>query len=439
MDLNSLVDPEKDFATIEKNGQDARTTILPMLKATQLAAGAVRNLSDAVKSALLNNLADRILAQKEFILAENQKDLDRMEDGDPKKDRLLLNATRIDGLAQSLREIALLPDPTGQVLLERTLEQGLNMQKIAVPLGVVGVIYESRPNVTLDVAALCLRSGNACVLKGGKEASYSNACLAKIIHESLAEFGVPTEAVTLLPTDRQFVHELLTATRYVDIIIPRGSESLIQFVRKNSLVPTIETGAGVCHTYVEKSADLEKARAIVVNAKVSRPSVCNSLDTVVVDQSIAREFLPLLKEGLAAYNVEIFADEIAYPILEAAGYPYLQKAQPDNFGREFLDYKCSVKVVEGLSEALAHIQEFSSRHSEAIVSQDAQAVEQFLNEVDAAAVYANASTRFTDGGVFALGAEIGISTQKLHARGPFALEKLVTEKWVIRGDGQVRE
>ena len=436
MNLDYLADTEKDFASAD--GHPIPTTILPMLKATQLAAGAVRNLSDAVKSALLYNLADRILAHKELILSENCKDLDRMDDGDPKKDRLLLNTIRIEALAQSLREIALLPDPTGQVLLERTLEQGLNMQKVAVPLGVVGVIYESRPNVTLDVAALCLRSGNACVLKGGKEASYSNACLVKIIHESLAEFSVPAEAVTLLPTDRKFVHELLTATRYVDIIIPRGSDSLIQFVRKNSLVPTIETGAGVCHTYVEKTADLGKARAIVVNAKVSRPSVCNSLDTVVVDQAIASKFLPLLKDGLAAYNVEIFADKTAYPILQAAGYPYLQKAQPEDFGREFLDYKCSIKVVNGLSEALAHIQEFSSRHSEAIVSEDAQAIETFLNDVDAAAVYANASTRFTDGGVFALGAEIGISTQKLHARGPFALEKLVTEKWLIRGNGQVR-
>ncbi len=439
MDLDSLADIEQDFASADGRAARTTTTIIPMLKAAQLAAVLVRNMSDSIKSDLLNNLADRILVQKEFILTENQKDLDRMDDADPKKDRLLLNETRIGGLAQSLREIAHLPDPTGQVLLERTLEQGLQMQKIVVPLGVVGVIYESRPNVTLDVAALCLRSGNACVLKGGKEASFSNACLVKIIHESLAGFGVPAEAVTLLPTDRKFVSELLTATRYVDIIIPRGSESLIQFVRKNSLVPTIETGAGVCHTYVEKSADLEKARAIVVNAKVSRPSVCNSLDTVVVDQGIAAEFLPLLKEGLAAYHVEIFADEVAYPILQAAEYPYLQKAQPEDFGREFLDYKCSVKVVEGLPDALAHIQEFSSRHSEAIVSQDAQAIETFLNEVDAAAVYANASTRFTDGGVFALGAEIGISTQKLHARGPFALEKLVTEKWVIRGNGQVRE
>ncbi len=434
--------------TLVEDGQDAergpaergpaRTTILPLLKATQLASGEVRNLSDTTKSDLLNDLAERIMANMANILAGNQKDLDRMDDSDPKKDRLLLNEIRIKGLAQSLRDVAQLPDPTGEILLEKTLEQGLQLRKIAVPLGVVGVIYESRPNVTLDVAALCLRSGNACVLKGGKEASYSNACLVELIHQSLDVFGVPREAVMLLPTDRSFVTELLTATRYVDIIIPRGSESLIQFVRKNSLVPTIETGAGVCHTYVEKTADLEKARAIVINAKVSRPSVCNSLDTIVVDRKVAQAFLPILKEGLAAYQVEIFADETAYPILKAADYPFLKKAQPEDFGREFLDYKCSVKVVEDLTEALAHIREFSSRHSEAIVSENAEAIETFLNDVDAAAVYANASTRFTDGGVFALGAEIGISTQKLHARGPFALEKLVTEKWVVRGNGQVR-
>ena len=441
MILSSSQSSQSPVSADEVNWENEQSpaTIIPSLRAAQQAAGTVRNLPDSIKSALLNNLADRILAQQTHILTENQKDLDLMDDADPKKDRLLLNKTRIEGLAQSLREVALLPDPTGQVLLERTLEQGLQMQKIAVPLGVVGVIYESRPNVTLDVAALCLRSGNACVLKGGKEASFSNACLVKLIHESLAEFGVPAAAVTLLPTDRKFVNELLTATRYVDIIIPRGSESLIQFVRKNSLVPTIETGAGVCHTYVEKSADLAKARAIVVNAKVSRPSVCNSLDTILVDRAIAEEFLPTLKGPLTAYQVEIFADEIAYPILHNIGYPSLQKAQPEDFGREFLDYKCSIKVVEGLTEALAHIQEYSSRHSEAIVSEDTQALELFLNEVDAAAVYANASTRFTDGGVFALGAEIGISTQKLHARGPFALEKLVTEKWVIRGNGQIRE
>ncbi len=424
----------EDSDVIDEVGLETQT----IFQSSRQSAGAVRNLSDSTKADLLNDLAERILARKDLILAENQKDLDRMDDADPKKDRLLLNEKRIEGLAQSLREVANLPDPSGKVLLERTLEQGLKLQKIAVPLGVVGVIYESRPNVTLDVAALCLRSGNACVLKGGKEASYSNNCLVKLIHETLGKFNVPAAAVTLLPTDRQYTQEMLTATRYVDIIIPRGSEALIQYVRKNSLVPTIETGAGVCHTYVEKSADLEKARAIVVNAKVSRPSVCNSLDTILVDRAVAEEFLPKIKAGLAAYDVEIFADDIAHPILQAVNYPFLQKAQSEDFGREFLDYKCSVKVVEGLSEALAHIQEYSSRHSEAIVSEDAEACETFLNEVDAAAVYANASTRFTDGAVFALGAEIGISTQKLHARGPFALEKLVTEKWVVRGDGQVR-
>ena len=425
---------EQDFEVINETGLATHT----LFRATRQAAAAVRNLSDSTKAELLNDLAERILAQRDFILTENQKDLDRMDDADPKKDRLLLNRKRIEGLAQSLREVALLPDPSGQVLLERTLEQGLKMQKIAVPMGVVGVIYESRPNVTLDVAALCLRSGNACTLKGGKEASFSNTCLVKLIHESLEKFNVPVAAVTLLPTDRKYTQEMLTATRYVDLIIPRGSEALIQYVRKNSLVPTIETGAGVCHTYVEKSADLEKAAAIVVNAKVSRPSVCNSLDTILVDRAVAKDFLPKIKDGLVAYEVEIFADQAAYPILQADDYPFLQKAGAEDFGREFLDYKCSVKVVDGLTEALAHIQEHSSRHSEAIVSEDAEAVEVFLSEVDAAAVYANASTRFTDGAVFALGAEIGISTQKLHARGPFALEKLVTEKWVVRGDGQVR-
>ncbi|HEV7351448.1 glutamate-5-semialdehyde dehydrogenase [Telluribacter sp.] len=413
-------------------------SILPLLQATQQAAAAVRNLSDAQRAELLKGLADRVLTNQARIISENGKDLDRMDDADPKKDRLLLNEKRIQGLAQSLREVAALPDPTGEVLLERTISQGLQLRKVAVPLGVVGVIYESRPNVTIDVASLCLRSGNACVLKGGKEAQYSNECLVGIIHEVLAEFGVDAAAVALLPTDRKFVAELLSATRYVDIIIPRGSEGLIQYVRQNSLVPTIETGAGVCHTYVEASADLVMARDIVVNAKVSRPSVCNSLDTLVVDRAVATAFLLTLQDEFTKWNVEVFADEESYQVLKEAGYPLLQKATSDDFGREFLDYKCSVKVVEGLSEALSHIQQYSSRHSEAIVSRDGAAIERFLNEVDAAAVYANASTRFTDGGEFGLGAEIGISTQKLHARGPFALEKLVTEKWVVTGTGQTR-
>ncbi len=312
------------------------------------------------------------------------------------------------------------------------------MRKVTAPLGVVGVIYESRPNVTVDVAALCIRSGNAAVLRGGTDAFHTNTILVSFIRRALEENGIDPYAVVLLPTDRALVNELLTATQFVDIIIPRGSQQLIDFVRQHSRVPVIETGAGVCHTYVESSADLEKAASIVTNAKVSRPSVCNALDTVIVDAGIAEQFLPLLAPSLAQYNVEIFADESAWPILEKAGYPYLQHAAEADFGREFLDFKCSVKTVNGPEAALAHIRRFSSRHSEAIVTQNTALGERFQQEVDAAAVYVNASTRFTDGGVFGLGAEIGISTQKLHARGPFALEKLVTEKWIVTGDGQTR-
>lgn len=414
------------------------TPITPLLQATQQAAASVRRLSPATKTDLLNRLADVLTTHTAEIVAENQKDLDRMPTTDPKYDRLKLTETRVADLSKSLREVAVLPDPAGEVILERTIEQGLKLKKIAVPLGVVGVIYEARPNVTVDVASLCLRSGNACVLKGGKEADFSNRYLISLIQSVLVEFGVPKAAVTLLPPDRAVVNELLTATRYVDIIIPRGSDSLIQFVRKNSLVPTIETGAGVCHAYVEVSADLEKAVAIVVNARVSRPSVCNSLDCVLVDETIADTFLPMLTADFNKWNVEVFADETSYAIFEKAGYTNLQHAQSQDFGREFLDYKCAVKVVNGVDEALSHIQTYSSRHSEAILSKNQSIIDQFLREVDAAAVYANASTRFTDGAVFGLGAEIGISTQKLHARGPFALEKLVTEKWIVVGDGQVR-
>lgn len=418
-------------------------TIVPLLQQTKQAASAIRQLSADQKAALLNQLADLLRTNADYILAENARDLDRVPDSDPKKDRLRLTEARVSDLANSLNDVANLPDPSGEVLVERTIEQGLKLRKVAVPLGVVGAIYESRPNVTVDVASLCLRSGNACVLKGGKEADFSNRALVGLIQQALLNFNLPKAAVTLLPLDNDgqrgaVVNELLTATRYVDIIIPRGSESLIQFVRKHSLVPTIETGAGVCHTYVDESADLTKAAAIVVNAKVSRPSVCNSLDCVVVDASIAEAFLPLLKPGFEGYNVEVFADEHAFPILEKAGYAQLQPAQPADFGREFLDYKCSVRVVDGIDEALAHIQLYSSRHSEAIVSTNQAHIDRFLSEVDAAAVYANASTRFTDGAVFGLGAEIGISTQKLHARGPFALEKLVTEKWIVIGEGQIR-
>lgn len=413
-------------------------SIIPLLEKAQLATRSVKALEDTRKQALLRTLAQRLLNNTAAIIRENKKDLDRMADSDPKKDRLLLNETRIKALADSLEDIAQLPDPANRVLSEKTLDNGLLVRKQSVPLGVVGVIYESRPNVTVDVAALCIRSGNACALRGGTDAFNTNTILVSLIRETLKEYGVAEDAVVLLPADRALITEMLTAVKYIDIIIPRGSQQLIDHVREHSRVPVIETGAGVCHTYVESTADLDKAVRIVTNAKVSRPSVCNALDTVIVDKAVAGQFLTQLSPSLSAYNVEVFADEQAYPILEAAGYPQLRHAQPEDFGREFLDFKCSVKVVNDAEEALEHIRQFSSKHSEAIVSRNEAISGRFLQEVDAAAVYVNASTRFTDGGVFGLGAEIGISTQKLHARGPFALEKLVTEKWVVYGDGQVR-
>ena len=412
--------------------------ILPILHKVKNASFESGSLTDKQKKALLEDLAVLVEKNQAEILTENQKDLERMEDGNPKKDRLLLTPARIVELAQNIRAVVELSDPTGQILSEKTIENGLLIQKTTAPLGVVGVIYESRPNVTIDVAALCLRAGNAVVLRGGSDAMYSNQVLVGLIHQAMKNHGLSPDAVQLLPADRQFVQEMLEADAYIDIIIPRGSQALIDFVRKHATVPTIETGAGVCHTYVTTSADLSKAADIVVNAKTSRPSVCNALDTILVDESVVGEFLPMITEGMKAFDVEIFADNQAYEIFKKVDYPFLQQAKEADFGREFLDYKCSVKVVSGFEEAIAHIRQYSSKHSEAVISEDQQLCERFIRSVDAAAVYANASTRFTDGGVFGLGAEIGISTQKLHARGPFALEKLVTEKWIVRGNGQIR-
>ena len=412
--------------------------ITQLLKNATEATTQIKILSAEKKQQVLEKLAQEIDKNTAFIISENKKDLDKMADEDPKKDRLLLNEDRIKGLAQSIIEVSKLDDPTGKVISETHLDNGLFIQKKTVALGVVGVIYESRPNVTLDVASLCIRSGNVCLLRGGSDAEATNLCLVNIIQKVLLGFGLNPNIVQLLPTDRKHVQELLSADKYVDILIPRGSQQLIEFVRKNAKVPVIETGAGVCHTYVEATANLENAAKIICNAKVSRPSVCNALDTVLIDQSISVSLIPLMAKALAEYEVEIFADEQAFELLKNANYPFLVKAAPADFGREFLALKCSVKVVNNLESALEHIKEYSSKHSEAIISEDTAQIEKFLNEVDAAAVYANASTRFTDGGVFGLGAEIGISTQKLHARGPFALEKLVTEKWIVKGSGQVR-
>lgn len=414
------------------------STILAQFQRTRFAASSLAMASGESRNGVLASLAELIRVNSSEILRENQQDVDQMAIDHPMRDRLLLTQDRLDALASSVLSVMQLPDPTGQVLSKKTLPNGLDLSKITVPLGVVGVIFESRPNVTIDVAALCIRSGNAVVLRGGSDAFHTNTILVKLIHQALAQNGFSTDLVYLMPTDRAHVTTLLTAVRYIDVIIPRGSEALIQRVRKESLVPTIETGAGVCHTYVAASADLSMAVAIVVNAKVSRPSVCNSLDTIIVHQSIAADFLPLVAESLKTYSVKIYADDVALTALEKVGYPYLEKAVESDFGREFLDFACSIKVVQDLPEAIEHISTYSSRHSEAIVSSDEKEAQFFLSTVDAAAVYWNASTRFTDGGEFGLGAEIGISTQKLHARGPFALEKLVTEKWIGIGQGQIR-
>jgi len=401
---------------------------------THLLAG----LTNESRQKLILDIASVLELSANKILEANLLDQNNLSDSDPKKDRLKLNEVRIADLVLSLKQVANLHDPVGQIFSDKILENGLSIKKIAVPLGVVGIIYESRPNVTMDVSALCLRSGNAVVLKGGKEAEHSNKALVEVIHKALLANNLPVELVLLLPSDRSVVEELLKANRFVDVLIPRGSEALIQYVRQNSLVPTIETGAGVVHTYIHKTADLEKALEIVVNAKTSRPSVCNALDCLLIDVSVCNNFLPKLSERLKDISVKIHADQKAHFALFNAGYPFLFEASEEDFGKEWLDFVLTIKVVDGLESALSHIAKFSSKHSEAILAEDEAVCDRFLSEVDAAAVYCNASTRFTDGGEFGLGAEIGISTQKLHARGPFALEKLVTEKWIVKGNGQIR-
>jgi len=392
--------------------------ITKQLRLAQKATQAIKNLLPDVKKQLLQRIAAALKQNTELIIAANKKDLDLMSPEDARYDRLLLDAARIQALAVSILEVSNLADPSGQILLEKVLDNGLEIKKKTVPLGVVAVIYEARPNVTVDVAALCIQSGNACLLRGGSDAYHSNQILVELIQEALVYLGLDKHIVQLLPTDRKFMMELLTATAYVDIIIPRGSQSLIDYVRAHAKVPVIETGAGVCHTYVERTGNLEDAAQIVANAKITRPAVCNSLDTVLVDREVAADFMGLVAPLLAQAEVEIFADEQAFALLEAGVYPYLQKATAADFGREFLSLKCSIKVVDSFEEALAHITQYSSKHSEAIIAQDPEKIVRFMNAIDAAAVYSNASTRFTDGGEFGLGAEIGISTQKLHARGP---------------------
>jgi glutamate-5-semialdehyde dehydrogenase len=407
--------------------------------ATQQASRTLVAVAPATIDALLRDLADATVANTEFLLAENAKDLARMPATDPRYDRLRLTPERLQGMAQDLRNVAALPSPLSTVLSEQTLPNGLQLSKVRVPLGVVGIIYEARPNVTFDSLAICLKTGNACLLKGGSDAADSNAALLAVAGPVLARHGVPLAAVTLLPPERAATEAMLTAVGYVDVVIPRGSQGLIDFVRKNARVPVIETGAGVVHTYFDETGDLSKGSAIVANAKTRRVSVCNSLDCLLINEHRLAD-LPALLAPLTEANVQVFADAPAYAAL-AGAYPteLLAEATEAHFGTEFLDYKMAVKTVPDLDAALEHIARHGSRHSEAIVSETEAHIDQFLRLVDAAAVYANASTAFTDGAQFGLGAEIGISTQKLHARGPMGLAELTSYKWLVRGTGQVRQ
>ena len=393
-------------------------------------------LSDEQRNEILNAVADAIIYNKVRVLEANALDLAKMSKDNPLYDRLQLTPERLEGIAADMRNVATLPTPLGHVTKQKTLPNGLRLCRVSVPFGVIGMIYEARPNVTFDVFSLCFKSGNACVLKGGKDADCSNREEVAIIHEILESYGVSKDVVALLPATHEATGEMLNAVGYVDLCIPRGGRKLIDFVRDTARIPVIETGAGVVNTYFDKDGDLEMGRAIITNAKTRRVSVCNALDCLIIHESRLND-LPALCGKMAEKNVIIYADKSAYKALDGK-YPYLEPATEDSFGTEFMDYKMAVKTVGSLDEALAHIDENGSGHSEAIVTQDEEAARKFQAHVDAACVYWNAPTSFTDGAQFGLGAEIGISTQKLGPRGPMALEEICTYKWLIEGEGQTR-
>jgi glutamate-5-semialdehyde dehydrogenase len=396
---------------------------------------------DSTLCSVLLTLADRIESAIPTLLEANADDLSRMSPSNPKYDRLQLTEARLRSMADGVRQVAQLPSPVGRILDDRTRPNGMRLTKVSVPFGVIGIIYEARPNVTLDVAALCLKSGNACVLKGGSDADTSNRAIVAVIRQVLRENCAELEdAVALLPAGHESTEALLHARGQVDLIIPRGGKGLIDFVRANATVPVIETGAGVCHTYFDADGNSKMGAAIVCNAKTRRVSVCNALDCLLVHADRLGA-LPILCRGLIDSHVIIYADEPAYNILAANGYPQelLQHADEHTYGTEYLDYKMSVRVVASLEEAVRHIARYGSGHSECIITDSAEAADYFRRAVDAACVYVNVPTSFTDGGEFGLGAEIGISTQKLHARGPMGLRELTTYKWLIEGAGQVRE
>ncbi len=383
----------------------------------------------------LRSLKEITLDNINLILEANRLDLAKMDPNDPKYDRLLLSEERIKNICNEITQVESLSSPLNRVLESKILENGLELQKISVPLGVLGIIYEARPNVTFDVFSLALKSGNGLVLKGSTDAEHSNSTIISIIHQALELNNIPKDAYQLLPVDRAGTKALLEAVGFVDIIIPRGSQGLIDFVRQNAKVPVIETGAGIVHTYFDETGNLTKGKAIIHNAKTRRPSVCNSLDCLIIHESRIKELQELV-EPLIKSGVKIYADKKSFENIK--GTPGVEMANDKHFGTEFLSLQMSIKTVSDLDEALNHISEFSSKHSEAIISENQNNIDQFLKMVDAAAVYANASTAFTDGNQFGLGAEIGISTQKLHARGPMALNELTSYKWIIKGNGQIR-
>ena len=412
--------------------------LIETFKQAKAASRSLALISEDLRNQILLAVADAIVDYKECILVANEKDLAKMDPTNPLYDRLQLTDKRLDDIASDMRHVAELPSPLGHVTKEKTLPNGLRLHRVSVPFGVIGMIYEARPNVTFDVFSLCFKSGNACVLKGGSDADLSNQASVELIHKVLKQYGVNPNVVTLLPATHKATGEMLNAVGYIDLCIPRGGRRLIDFVRDTARIPVIETGAGVVNTYYDEDGDLEKGKAIICNAKTRRVSVCNALDCLIIHEKRLGDLLELVKP-LFDHKVMLYADGPAYQLL-TGHYPniLLQPATEESFGTEFMDYKMAIRTVSSLDEALAHIDQFGSGHSEAIITENEQTARRFQAHVDAACVYWNAPTSFTDGAQFGLGAEIGISTQKLGPRGPMALEEITTYKWIIEGDGQIR-
>lgn len=399
---------------------------------------AIVSASTLQKNNALSAISKALIENKNLIMAENAKDLQKAKENgmsEAMQDRLKLDEKRIEGMAKGVDELIALNDPIGQIIDGFTRPNGLRISKVRVPLGVIGIIFESRPNVTVDAAALCLKAGNAVILKGGKEAINSNKCLGNIMRKAIEETGLPADIIQIVEnTSRETTNELMKLNKYLDVLIPRGSAGLIQAVVNNATVPVIETGTGNCHVYVDSSADLDMAVNITDNGKTQRPSVCNAVESLLVHKDCAEKFLPMIAERFKSHNVKIYGCDRTIEILGNS----VEKATDNEYATEFLDYVISVKVVDSIDEAIAHIRKFGTKHSECIVTKSLENAEKFQKEVDAAAVYVNASTRFTDGGEFGFGAEIGISTQKLHARGPMGLTELTTFKYLVNGNGQIR-